>query len=112
MCNVSLESGQFVAVCTKAVVLPRLEKPTLDVCDVTSYRPISNLSFLSKLVERVVVSRFLSHIECNNLLSSNQSAFRRYHSTETAVLVVHNDLVRAADTGHKGKKKAKGGRFV
>ena len=50
--------------------------------------------------KRVVVLRFLSHIECNNLLPSNQSAYRRYHSTETAVLAVHNDLVRAADTGH------------
>ena len=100
MCNSSLESGQFPAVCKKAVVYPRLKKPSLDACDANSYRPISNLTFVSKLVERVVSARFISHAESNDLLPANQSAYRRCHSTETAVAAVHNDLVRAADTGH------------
>jgi Reverse transcriptase (RNA-dependent DNA polymerase) len=65
-----------------------------------SYRPISNLSFISKLVERFVVKRFTSYVATANLFPSQQSAYRIHHSTQTAVLTVHNDLVRATDRGH------------
>jgi hypothetical protein len=76
-----------------------LKKPSLDPCDVNSYWPISNLSFVSKFIERVVASRFLQHVEDNALFPVNQSAYRRFRSTETAVAVVYNDLVRAIDNG-------------
>jgi len=59
--------------------------------------PISNLSLISKLIERLVVKRFSVHVNQHTLLPAQQSAYRPVHSTETAVLSVHNDLVRAVD---------------
>jgi len=82
-----------------AIVYPRLKKQTLDADDPCTFRPISNLSFISKLVERMVTSRFVLHSENNKTFPASQSAYRQFHSTETAVCIVHNDLVRAIDRG-------------
>jgi len=73
---------------------------TLDSDDPSSYQPISNLSFISKLVECVVAFRFVKHAERKELFLVNQSEYRQRHSTETAVCILHNDLVRAIDKGH------------
>jgi len=97
LCNASFQSGVLPASQKRAVVLPRLKKSTLDPGSLSSYRPISNLSFLSKLIERVAAKRFVHHAEVNRLFPVHQSSYRRGHSTETAVLCVHNDLVRAVD---------------
>ena len=99
LCNLSLQSGIFPSSHSRAVVLPRLKKPTLDPDSLSSYRPISNLSFLSKLVERAVARRYLSHLTTNSLLPSRQSAYRPFHSVETTLVSVYNDLVRGADNG-------------
>ena len=99
ICNASLQSGVLPGTHKSALVFPRLKKPTLDVDDANSYRPISNLSFASKLVERVVATRFTIHAERHNLFPSNQSAYRRHHNTETAVVSVMNDIIRAIDRG-------------
>ena len=61
------------------------------------FRPVSNLSFISKVIEKVVASRLLDHMVENELLESFQSAHRAGHSTETALLRVHHDIVNAVD---------------
>ena len=99
LCNLSFREGVFPDVLKNAVVRPRIKKPTLDPDDVSSYRPISNLSFLSKLVERVVASRLSVHIDSQQLLPEKQSAYRARHSTETAVIAVHDEIVKAVDSG-------------
>jgi Reverse transcriptase (RNA-dependent DNA polymerase) len=81
-------------------VKPLLKKPELDPDNLNSYRPISNLTFTSKLVERFVAARFLKHVDHHKLLPERQSAYRHLHSTETAIAAVHNDLVCAADADH------------
>jgi hypothetical protein len=56
------------------------------------------LAYLSKLIERVVASRFVAHLQTNNLYEYMQSAYRKYHSTETALLHVQNDILQAIDS--------------
>ena len=65
----------------------------------TTFRPISNLNFISKILEKVVASRIQSHLSSNSLSSSFQSAYRIFHSTETTLLKIHNDLILAMDRG-------------
>ena len=58
---------------------------------------MSNLSFVSKLLEKVVASQINEHISKFNLLEFNQSAYRKLHNTETALLKIFNDLLLSAD---------------
>jgi len=58
--------------------------------DLNSFRPISNLIFLAKLIERIVANQFMEHADSSHLLPTRQSAYRRTYSTETAVTTVHN----------------------
>ena len=96
-----MQAGIFPSSHKHAFVLPRIKKTTLDPdSQRCSYRPISNLSFISKVVERVVARRLMSHITTHSLLPSRQSAaYRRFHYTETVVASVHNELVRSIDDG-------------
>ena len=76
-----------------------MKKIELDPADVKSYRPISNLSVLSKLLERLVARQLLDYLTAFKLLPELQSAYRAHHSTETAVLKVLGDILRAVDSG-------------
>ena len=64
-----------------------------------NYRPVSNLSFLSKLLERVVLLQLTDHVSRNDLLERDQSAYRQNHSTETALLHITNCLLESTDQG-------------
>ena len=99
LCNASFQAGSLPTSQKHALVSARLKKPQLDPADTNSYRPISQLLFASKLVERAVATRFVRHCTQNRLLPARQSAYRRRFSTETALLIVHNDIVRAVDRG-------------
>ena len=72
---------------------------TLGRCTTGNFRPISNLNFISKILEKVVASRIQSHLSSHSLSSSFQSAYRIFHSTETTLLKIHNDLILAMDRG-------------
>ena len=82
-----------------AEVMPNLKKSTLDPSVLSSYRPISNLPFVSKVLERAVTERMSQHLQSNGLLPENQSAYRRSHLAETALLKVTSDALIAADQG-------------
>ena len=70
-----------------AIVSP-LPKKTLDVAYMANYRPVSNLTFVSKVIERAVASQLNEYLVANYLLPRYQSAYRKKHSTETAMLRV------------------------
>ena len=94
--NNSLVFGVFQSVYKSALVKPIL-KMSLDPSDINNYRPVSNLSFLSKVLERIVLSQLNEHLNHNNLLSPLQSASRPNHSNETILLRIVSDLLTAMD---------------
>ena len=97
--NDSLATGFVPSSFKHAVVKPLLKKANLDPEILKNYRPVSNLPFLSKVLERIVLSQLLQHLESNHLLEPFQSAYRKSHSTETALLCIFDRLLKAADKG-------------
>jgi hypothetical protein len=95
--NTSLCSGHVPEIFKSAVVRPLIKKPSLDKNVLKNYRPVSNLSFLSKLLERTVLEQILEHLKKNHLLNPHQSAYRQGHSCETALLRIVNDLLCGLD---------------
>ncbi len=95
--NKSLDQADVPSSLKHALVRPLLKKPTLDTEVLKSYRPVSNLSFLSKVIEKAVASQITSHLKQHNMYDPMQSAYRQFHSTETALLKVHNDILLALD---------------
>ena len=88
-------SGQLHPILKESVISPLLKKPTLDKDQLSNYRPISNLSLISKIIERVVKSRLTDHLVSDGLLNPYQSAYCKHHSTETALQYIHDHLINA-----------------
>ena len=98
--NVSLSNCSFPEPWKQALVTPIPKRGCRQVSDPTSYRPISNLTVLSKLLERLAASQIRKFVYTNDLLTSVQSAYRQYHSTETASLNLSSDLLLSIDKGN------------
>ena len=97
--NLSLTTGIFPSKMKAALVRPLIKKPSLDADELRNYRPVSNLAFISKVIERAVNSRLNSYMVKNKLWEPMQSAYKPGHSTETALLCVSNDILRSLDCG-------------
>src|SRR5208282_4096062 len=95
--QLSFNEGTFPASFKTTSVTPLLKKKGLDRDDIANYRPISNLHTISKIAERLFQSRLIAHIEQSSSFNRFQSAYRRGHSTETALLRMLNDVYHAAD---------------
>ena len=63
-----------------------------------NYRPLSNLSYMWELTEKVVAKQTVHHLDTHNLFPVNQSAYRESHSTVPALLKVCNDILLNMDT--------------
>ena len=83
----------------EAHVRPLLKKTSLPKNELKNYRPVSNLSFISKILEKIVANRRQAHRKNNHLSNPLQSAYRKHHSTESALLKVHNDIIISMDKG-------------
>jgi Reverse transcriptase (RNA-dependent DNA polymerase) len=97
MVNASLLQGRLPDSQKHAIVTSILKKPGLDTADMNNYRPVPNLSFMSKLIERVVAKQLHEYLSANNLIPRFQSASGKSHSTETVLLRVSSDMLMAAN---------------
>ena len=97
--NSSLVSGIVPDSFKCAIVHPLLKKSSLDSNVLNNYRPISNLSFISKVLERVMAMRLRKYMTENKLNDFLQSAYKPQHSTETALLKVQDDIRCMIDKG-------------
>ena len=90
-----MSTGVFPDQFKNCSVHPLLKKSNLDKKNLSNYRPISHLSYLSKLTERLVKNRLAYHLNQNNLMNSFQSAHTKFNATETTLLAVHDHIIRA-----------------
>ena len=91
--NLCFTQGVYPTLYKTARVSPLLKKPSLDPDDPASYRPISNLRTIGKLLERTIHSRLSAHLLSCASFSAFQSAYRPCHSTESALIKVTNDIL-------------------
>ena len=94
--NLCLTMGDFPISCKSSIVIPLIKKPEM----LKNYRPVSNLSFSSKVIEKVISIRILRHILDNNIVDSFQSAYGTGHSCETTLLRVYNDIITTVGKGN------------
>ena len=94
--NSSLQEGSFPDSWKCAVVTPLIKKKGMDLA-YKSYRPVSNLPFLSKVIEKAGLNQYVDHVECINKFSTQNSAYKKHHSTETLLLKIHSDLMNNMD---------------
>ena len=97
MINLSLSTVTMPDCLKTAVITPKLKKSTLDFEEFKNVRPVSNLMFISKIIERDVAFQLNNYLDANGLNEVFQSAYKKHHSTETALLRVDNGILRAID---------------
>ena len=98
--NMSLMTGKMPHALKFAVLRPLLKKQDADTEQLQNFRPISNLKFVSKLIEKAIALQLNEHISKHHLGETFQSAYKRFHSTETALVRVHNDILTAIDNNN------------
>ena len=97
LANLSFKHATFPSNFKTALVTPLLKKHGLDSSDPANYRPISNLNTISKIIERLVLTRLVQHVSLSPNFDSFQSAYKRHHSTETALLKLTDDIFARFD---------------
>ena len=74
-------------------MLPLSSKIILRQRSFKNYRPVSNLSFISQILERVVAVQLQTHLDEAGLMTAFQLAYRKYHATESTLRIMHNDIL-------------------
>ena len=97
--NLSFSEGLFPTSFKQAVITPLLKKPSLDQSVTSNYRPISNLNSISKILERLFLTRTQSHILFSPNFNQYQSACQNNFSTETSLLFTTNIFFHSSDSG-------------
>ena len=95
--NLSLTCGVFSTEWKTSIILPLLKKTGLAL-EKKNYRPVNNLPFVGKLVEKSMLSQLNTYMETNDLLPDHLSAYRQNYSTETVLIKLLNDLLLSMDS--------------
>ena len=90
--NISLSTGHVPGCFKEAVISPGLKKPGLDANELKNYRPISNICFPAKIMEKVVAEQLVQHLKQNGIFDPLQSAYQKGKSCETALIKIKNDV--------------------
>ena len=90
--NRSLDSSEFCSAWMEALDTHLVKKISAGT-DKTNYRPVSNLDFISKIVEKVTLEQFTEHCNRNSLLLKYQSAYKKNHSCKTSLMKLVNDIL-------------------
>ena len=96
--NCSLKLGVVADPLKNAIIKPLLKKLGLELIN-KNYKPVSNLSFISKLIESAVADQYINHLNINNLTDPKQSAYKKFHSTETLLLKIKDNIQLHIDNG-------------
>ena len=99
--NDSLKNGVFPEALKSALVRPSIKDENGDANSYKNYRPISNLPFLSKIIEKSVHRQLENYLQRHNLHAEFQSGYKSNHSCETATLAIYNDLLCLSDSRSK-----------
>src|SRR6218665_1553558 len=99
MFNYSFAIGRFQPRWKHTIVKPLLKQAGAEESSPANFRPVSNLSFILKVLERIVSKQLTEYLSGNRLLPRFQSAYRRGHSNDTALLKVLCDVVNVIDSG-------------
>ena len=96
--NLSLATDVVPHILKNACVVPLLKRQSLNSDVMGNYRPVSNLSYVSKVIEKYVYRQVIVDLESNSLLDRYQSAYEANHSCETALVKIHNDIITLLDS--------------
>ena len=88
----SLTAGIFPSYMKYAHVIPIPKNQSINKSTFSNYRPISNLSFISKTIERIIAKQLRTYINNNNILHKLQSDYTTDKSTETSLLHTLNNI--------------------
>ena len=97
--NYSLQEGSFPSCFKTTHIIPLLKNAGLDRNILKNYQPVSNLSDISKLIEKAVARQINENIAHKGISNENQSASRVFHSAKTALLKIQNDIATSMDKG-------------
>ena len=95
----SLITGTIPNLLKNAIITPIIKKLNLNSSEFSNYRHISQLSLLTKILEKTIYNQLSYYLSENMLLDIRQNAFRKLHSTETTVLSLYDDLYNSLDIG-------------
>ena len=94
--NKCLSTGIFPSQWKSSVITPVIKKQNLDHTH-ENFRPVSNLTFLSKILEKTALKSYIPHLETNDSFSQRNSAYKKHHSTETLITKIHSNIMSSID---------------
>ena len=95
--NFSLQNGQFLRKWKTSIVRPMIKKINSRNLNLSlqNFRPINNVNFLSKVLEKIVLNQIMKH--CDSLMPDYQSAYQKFYSCETVLVKLVNDVLWAME---------------